>query len=184
MWLALPAWAAPPENPLGGVRFEPQAAVGAQSVPLVATGLRARFWIKGYAVGLYMAEAGHTADELLAVAGPKRLQMRMLLEVPMPDFIKALHQGFERNNPSDVQARLAERLARFDAQLSPVGKVKKGDTVNLDFVPGKGLSFALNGRVMGDPIPGDDFYRALLLVFVGQHVSDDNLRASLLGRKP
>ena len=55
-------------------------------------------------------------------------------------------------------------------------------TVNLDFLPAQGLLFAVNGRLLGAPIPGEDFYGALLRVFVGELVSDDRLRAGLLGK--
>ncbi len=181
--LALPAaHAADPTNPIGGVRFEPQVQLAGQALQLNGTGLRAVLFLKGYAAALYLAQRAGTADAVAAVPGAKRLQLRLLLEVPAAEFVKAFHQGIERNNPADVQAMLAERAARFDALLKPVGKFKKGDAVNLDFLPGQGLQFWHNGKLLGAAIPGEDFYAALLRVFVGEHVSDEKLRAGLLGK--
>ena len=178
----LPARAADPTNPIGGVRFDPQVQLAGQALQLNGTGLRAVLFLKGYAAALYLGQRAGTADAVAAVPGPKRLQLRLLLEVPAAEFVKAFHQGIERNNPADVQAQLAERATRFDALLKPVGKFKKGDAVNLDFVPGQGLQFWHNGKLLGAAIPGEDFYGALLRVFVGEHVSDEKLRAGLLGK--
>ncbi len=171
-----------PENPIAGVRFEPRLQLGGQALQLNGTGLRAAAWLKGYAAALYLAQRADSAEAVVALPGPKRLQLRLLLDVPAAEFVKAFRKGLERNHPPALQARLAERGERFVALLQPLGEVKKGSTVNLDFLPGQGLLFWHNGRQLGAPIPGDDFYGALLRVFIGEHVSDERLRAGLLGR--
>ncbi len=175
------AQAAEPANPIGGVRFEAQAQVAGQALQLNGTGLRALRIFKAYAAALYLPQRAATADAVVSQAGAKRLQIRMLWGVPAGEFVKAFHVGLERNNPPELQVRLADRAARFDALLQPLGKIASGDTVNLDFQPGQGLVFSHNGRVVGAAIPGEDFYGALLRVFIGEQVSDDRLRAGLLG---
>ena len=180
--LGSPSAAAEPVNPIGGVRFEPQVQLAGQPLLLNGTGLRAQFIFKGYAAGLYLGQRANNADAVVAQGGAKRLQMRLLIDVPADQFIKAFHQGIERNNPPEVRARLAERAVLFDALLRPLGEIHKGDAVNLDFLPGQGLVFWHNGRQLGAAIPGEDFYGALLRVFVGEHVSDERLRAGLLGQ--
>ena len=177
-----PALAAEPANPIGGVRFEPQAQVAGQALQLNGTGLRALRIFKAYAAALYLPQRASSADAVVSQAGAKRLQIRMLWGVPVAEFIKAFDVGVKRNHPPEVQAQLAERVARFDALLTPLGKIASGDTVNLDFQPGQGLVFSHNGRSMGAAIPGEDFYAALLRVFIGEQVSDDKLRAGLLGQ--
>lgn len=174
--------AAEPTNPISGVRFDRQAQLAGQDLVLNGTGLRAVLFLKGYAAGLYLGRRAADGDAAVAQPGAKRLQLRLLLDVPAAEFVKAFHQGIERNNPPELQARLAERANRFDALLKPLGTLKKGDVVNLDFLPNQGLQFWHNGRQLGQAIPGDDFYGALLRVFVGVHVSDERLRAGLLGR--
>ncbi len=180
--LALAGVAAEVHNPIGGVRFDPSVQLAGQVLQLNGTGLRARFWIKAYAAGLYLGQRVQDADAALTQPGAKRLQLRMLLPVPAAEFVKALHLGVARNNPPALQASLAERVAVFDAMLTPLGEVRKGDTVNLDFLPGRGLLFFHNGRLLGPAIAGDEFYNAVLRVFVGEHVSDEGLRAGLLGQ--
>jgi hypothetical protein len=178
-----PAHAGAPENPIAGVRFEPRAQLAGQALQLNGTGLRAVAWFKGYAAGLYLARPAATADDALAQPGAKRLQMRLLVDVPIGEFVKAFHKGVERNTPPAQHAGLAERMATFDGLLRPLGKVRKGDLVNLDLVPGQGMLFWLNGRQLGAAIPGDDFYAALLRIFLGDHPVDDKLKDGLLGRR-
>ena len=55
--------------------------------------------------------------------------------------------------------------------------------VDLDYVPERGLQLSLNGKPRGEPIAGEDFYAALLLVFLGDRPTDTALRAGLLGVK-
>ncbi len=179
---SLPALAAEPVNPIGGVRFEPQVQLGGQPLQLNGTGLRALRIFKAYAAALYLVQPAGSADAVVAQPGAKRLQIRLLWGVPAEEFIKAFHLGLERNSPPELQARLAERAARFDAMLQPLGKIKSGDTVNLDYLPGQGLLFWHNGRQLGAAIPGEDFYGALLRVFIGEQVSDERLRSGLLGK--
>lgn len=180
--LALPALAGAPQNPIAGVRFEPQVQLGGQSLVLNGTGLRAVAWFKGYAAALYLPQRSEQVAQVVASPGAKRLQMRLLVDVPVEEFVKAFHKGVERNAPADQQAGLLARMARFDALLRPLGTVKKGDTVNLDLLPGRGMQFWHNGRLLGPAIEGDDFYAALLLIFLGDKPVDDALKAGLLGR--
>lgn len=179
-----PAAAGEPRNTVAGVTFEPRITLGGQALVLNGAGGFTRAIFTAYVAALYLTRRVATAEAAAATAGPKRIQMRMFYDVPMPEFIKALHQGFERNQPPEVQQRLAERLRRFDAVLGAFDKVRKGDTVFLDFLPGDGLQFSLNGKRSGEAIPGEDFYAALLHVFIGAHVSNERLRAGLLGRNP
>ena len=180
---AVAAPASGPENPIAGVRFDPVVQLAGQALRLNGTGLRAVAWLKCYAAGLYLARPAADAEAAVAQAGAKRLQLRLLVDVPVDEFVKAFHKGVERNTPADQQAALADRMARFDAQLRPLGQVSKGDLVNLDLMPGLGLLCWHNGRQLGPAIPGDDFYAALLRIFLGERPVDDALKAGLLGRR-
>ena len=145
--------------------------------------LKAFAWVKGYVAALYLSDRAGSHEQVLATNGAKRLQMRMLLDVPVAEFVKAFHKGVGRNTPQDQQAGLADRMERFDQLIRPLGKVLKGDAINIDFLPGRGMMLSHNGRELGAAIPGDDFYDALLGVFVGPKPVDDALKAALLGSK-
>ena len=144
-------------------------------------GLRAVAWFKGYAAGLYLARKATTPEAVLALPGPKRLQLRMLVDVPAAEFVKAFHKGIARNTPAAAQPALAGRMQRFEALVSSLRTVKARDVVDLDFLPAEGLVFVHNGRTLGTPVEGEDFYAALLRIFIGPRPVDAELKTGLLG---
>lgn len=169
---------------IAGVAFEPQARVDGQDLRLNGVGTRSVAWFTGYAAGLYLALPARTAAQAMNGPGPKRLQLRMLVDVPVEEFIKAFHKGVGRNVPAAQQPALAARMAQFDATLTAVGEVKKGDVINLDFQPARGMVLVINGQPRGQPIPGADHYAALLAVFLGERPVDDKMKLGLLGARP
>jgi hypothetical protein len=166
-----------------GQAFERRVRVGGAELLLNGTGVRAVAWFKGYVAGLYLGRHAGDAEAVLATAGPKRLQLRMLQEVPAAEFVKAFKKGVERNADAAELPHLAERMERFEALIAELGTVHKGDLINLDLEPGRGTVFSLNGTLRGDAIAGDDFYAALLRSFVGEHPYDTKLKAGLLGQR-
>ena len=179
--LALPWTPLAAQVTVEGQTFDARARVGGQDLQLNGVGLRAVAWLKGYAAGLYLPKKATTAADVLMMQGPKRLQLRMLQEVSTQEFIKAFDKGIKRNTPVDALPGMVDRMAKFDAQLTAMGKVRKGDVVDLDFVPGKGLTMTWNGKLQGEPIPGGDLYTALLKIFVGDKPTDPELKTGLLG---
>lgn len=165
-----------------GLRFDRRVQVAGVPLQLNGTGLRAVAWFKGFAAALYLPNRANAAQQAVAMAGPKRLQLRLLHDVPAAEFAKAFRKGMERNSEADERSRLAERIARFEGQINALGTVRKGDTVDLDLDPARGTLFGLNGTLRGEVVPGDDFYAALLRSFVGEKPYDNKLKAGLLGR--
>ena len=182
--LALPGLARAEPAPLmvEGQPFERRVRLAGTELQLNGTGVRAVAWFKGYAAGLYLAQAARAAEQALAAPGPKRLQMRMLQDVPSVEFEKAFDKGMQRNASVEQLPLLTARMAEFSRQIRSVGQVRKGDVVNLDLDPAVGTLFELNGTLRGPAIAGDDFYAVLLASFIGEHPYDKRLRAGLLGQ--
>lgn len=175
---ARPAWA---QVTVEGYTYAAQTSLGGATLRLNGVGLRAVAWLKGYAAGLYLGRKATTVDAVLADSGPKRLRLRLFVEVPAAEFVKAFYKGVERNTPAAQQPGLADRMKRFDAQVSSLKTLKAGDLVDLDFLPGDGLLFSHNGRRVGETLPGADFYAALLRIFIGQRPVDKEMKIGLLG---
>jgi len=165
-----------------GLPFDRRVRVGDTDLLLNGTGVRAVAWFKGYAAGLYLRSRASSPAQALAQAGPKRLQIRMLQEVPAVEFVKAFKKGVERNTPPADLPRLADRMQRFETLINALGTVRKRDVVDLDLEPGGATAFRLNGKLQGEVIAGDDFFAALLRSFVGERPYDDKLKAGLLGQ--
>jgi len=164
-----------------GASFDRRARVAGSELVLNGVGVRAVAWFTGYAAGLYLPARVSSPTQAVALEGPKRLQMRMLYEVPAAEFVKAFRKGVQRNVPAAELPRLAARMDRFASLIAGLGKVKKGDVVNLDFEPGRGTLFVVNGTLRGEPVEGADFYAGLLRSFIGERPYDEKLKAGLLG---
>lgn len=158
-------------------------AITLANVPLRLNGLgiRAVAWLKGYIAALYMTQPASSEQAVVAVPGPKRISLRMLQEASTVEFVKAIDKGFARNTAAELQAALDARRQRWNEAVLGIGKVKPGDTVNLDYVPGAGMTMTYNGAPRGAAIDGEDFYAAVLRVFVGQRPPDQRLKAGMLG---
>jgi hypothetical protein len=165
----------------GGHVFPPRADVAGRTLQLNGVGYRAVAWFKGYAAALYLPRKVRSTEEVLALEGPKRIQMKMLVDVPAQEFVKAFGKGVNRNTPAAEIPVLRERMAEFDGQVGGLVKVRKGDLVDLDYVPARGLVFVVNGVERGRPLPGEDLYRALLRIFLGERPVDKELKAGMLG---
>jgi hypothetical protein len=187
VWGLWPGLARAEEAPLvvEGQSFERHVQVAKSDLVLNGAGVRKVAWFKPFAVGLYVASPATDAAQIAASAGPKRLQMRMLVDVPAVEFAKASRDGISQNAGSpDAASRLGERIGRFESLINELGKVHKGDVVDMDFDPARGMLFTVNGTLRGAPISGEDFYIALLRAFIGDHPYDRRLRAGLLGQAP
>jgi Chalcone isomerase-like len=177
---ALPAWATRSIK-VEGFTFIGDITLADAALQLNGVGLRAVAWLKGYAAGLYLPRRAATPAQVLAQAGPKRLQLRMLQDVEAEEFVKAFVKGVQRNTSAPEAARLAERAARFSAAVRSLVKLAKRDVIDLDFLPGRGLVLSRNGRPVGEPVAGDDFYAALLRCFIGEQPADPDMKVGLLG---
>ena len=163
-----------------GQRMALQAQVAGADLQLNGTGVRAVAWFKGYVAALYLPAQARTLAQVLGQSGPKRLQLRMLQDVPAQEFVKALNKGVARNATPAQWEALAPAVKQFDDMVALVGTVRKGDVIDIDLEPARGLLFSLNGKLRGDPVEGGDLYAALLRAFLGDKPYDDKLKAGLL----
>jgi hypothetical protein len=178
----LPAWAGAQSTvKVEGRVFEGSVQLAGTRLVLNGTGVRAVAWFTGYAAGLYLTARAGTAAQALSLPGPKRIQLQMMHTVPAVEFTKALRKGVARNCTPAQMAQIGQGLERFASQIDAVGKVRKHDVVDLDFDPARGLLFSINGKLRGEPIPGEALYAGLLRAFVGDDPYDEKMRAGLLG---
>jgi hypothetical protein len=154
--------------------FPGAARIAGVPLQLNGVGLRAAFIYKVYLAGLYLPTRVSSGAAALAESGPKRVQLRLLMDAASGEFARAFTGGLSRHLPAD-------RVASFDRSLRSAGDRKKGDVVNLDYAPDVGLTLTVNDRSVGSPLPGADLYAALLDSFVGAAAVDARLKAGMLG---
>ncbi|TXC65734.1 hypothetical protein FSC37_05820 [Piscinibacter aquaticus] len=165
-----------------GQQFDDRIRHGRHRTRAQRPGSARRGWFKGYAAGLYLGQKATTAEAALAAPGPKRVRMKMMVEVESKEFAKAFEKGMKRNLAPAEREALADRIDRFDRTVLALGVLKKGDTVDLDWLPARGLVLSVNGRAKGEPFAGESFYAAILKIFIGPDPVDKKLKAGLLGQ--
>ena len=189
---AVLALAAAASLPAQAVRYEGQdfpdtLQLGGSTLVLNGTGKRQVAIYPLYLAALYLPHKAAAPDAVYGQNGPKRLEMRIVIplvkDVSTQEFVKAINKGVNRNSTDAEKAAVEDRLKQFNAAISEVGRVKKGDLLVIDYLPSQGGTvLSVNGKVWGKPIEGQDFYTAFLKVFLGDNNSDARLRTGLLGQ--
>ncbi len=165
-----------------GQRLAPTVMLAGTDLRLNGSGVRTAGWFKGFVTALYLKAPATSAEQAQTQPGPKRLQLRLLHDVPVLEFSKALRKGVSRNSSEAEAARLEPALARFEAQINAVKKVRKGDVIDIDQDATGSLLFSVNGTLRGQTPAGTALFAAVLRGFVGDKPYDDKLKAGLLGQ--
>jgi hypothetical protein len=64
--------------------------------------------------------------------------------------------------------------------MAQMKEAKDGSTIRMDS-SGGAMQLAVDGKPAGAPIPGDDFFGALLRIWLGDKPVQDDLKKALLG---
>ena len=169
---------------VAGVKLEDKLrlAPGGPELVLNGAGIRTRVFFKVYVAGLYLAEKKGATNDVLALPGPKRVSMTLLRDLGAQQLSEALVEGIRNNSSAAEQEALKGRIDELVAVMNAIGEARTGDRIQLDFLPDSGTRVVLNGEPRGKPIPGEDFYRALLRIWLGDKPVDGDLKQGLLGR--
>jgi hypothetical protein len=179
LFVSLPALAGAAD--FAGVKVEPSARVGDRDLVLNGVGLRKRAFFKVYVAGLYLTEKRTSPAEILALPGPKRVSVTLLRSIPARRLVDGLTDDIRENSSPQELRAIRERLAELATYLLAMEHGKHGDVITFDWLPETGTRVALNGQVKGRDVPGEDLYRAVLRVWLGERPSSASLKKALLG---
>lgn len=166
---------------VAGVHVEDRIRLETSELVLNGAGLRTKAFFKVYVAGLYLAEKKASAEGVLALPGAKRVSMRLLRNLSAKQLTDALDEGFHDNTPAAEQESLKGPRAELIAIMNALQAAKEGDTIALDWLPGTGTRVMVNGEPKGNAIAGEDFYRALLRIWLGDNPVSGALKKALLG---
>ncbi len=164
-----------------GVKLDPTAQVGGATLQLNGAGLRTRAIFKVYVAGLYVPQKSSNAAALLAQKGPRRVAITMLRNVDADTFSGALAEGLQKNLGDAQFAGFKSQIDALSASFKAAGEAKKGDVIYLEFAPDTGTHVVINGKVQGGAIAGEEFYSALLRIWLGDKPVDGDLKKGLVG---
>jgi Chalcone isomerase-like len=163
---------------VSGVAMPDEVTVAGEKLRLNGMGVRHEMiFFRGYVIALYLEKPTTDAQIAIQTEDTRRLVITMLRNVSREMFVQAIESGIMRNSGAEMPAL----RARLDLLEHAVPDLKKGDVVDLTWVPGVGTLVRGQGRNM--TIPGKDFADALLAVWLGPSPVEAALKRVLLGGK-
>jgi len=149
-----------------------------QTLQLNGAGIRKKFFFKIYIGALYLPAVNHSASEVIESDAPNRVLMHFLYdEVSREKLSDGWKSGFKANHDRNTLNALEPRIEQFTKLFVDA---RKGDRIWIDYLPGTGTRVTMNGTVQGI-IPGADFNRALLRIWLGDEPVTDDLKQAMLG---
>ena len=169
---------------LEGVTLEDRVRVDDQELELNGIALRTRYiYVKVYVAGLYLPEKVTTAPAAFDIRGPKRIVLVMMREASADQFCESIGAGLRANNSEAELAQVRDQTEDLFAKIRGVAEARKGTRIMLDYAPSlAATTLFVDGAPQGKPMPGEDFYRALLRIWLGERPVQDDLKRTLLGQ--
>lgn len=166
---------------VAGVKFADTVKVAGKELRLNgAPGVRYKFIVKVYAAGLYLQEPKTTVEDVMKADGPRRMQLVMMRDVSSDDFGNAFMAGLNNNVDAKDKSKIVTQISKFGEMFALLDALKKGDVLDLDWIPGTGTQCYLNGKKIGEVTPDIVFYNSVLKIWLGDKPADNKLKANLL----
>jgi hypothetical protein len=184
LFLALVAWLATPSQAaqVAGVTYPPQLTVAGQPLVLNGAGIRYRFVVQVYTAGLYLPAPATTAEQALAMPGPKRLHIQMLRDIDGNTLGKLFTRGMEDNSTRAEFAQAIGGTLRLAEMFAVKKRLAAGEHFSVEWLPGRGTVVYVNGQPQGEPIQAPEFFTALMRIWLGKQPADQPLKNALLGQ--
>ena len=167
---------------VAGVKFEDTTSLGNTSLVANGAGMRKKAFFKVYAMALYLPEKQADAEGVLSAKGAKRIAITLLRDLTAKQFVDALQEGVASNHSESEMAALKERLNQFSEAMLGIGEAKTGAQVFIDFLSEGATRLTVNNEVRGSDLAGEDFFNALLKIWIGSKPVQDDLKQALLGK--
>ena len=166
---------------LDGMKYESTINVVAQDLVLNGVGTkRNKLGRRDYAVALYLKAKAKTPEAVLASPGAMSIGFRFLDDVNS-DAMGFLTTRVEANMEHADYLKAINGMMRLGSLLGGRTRFKRGDSFTLEYQPGNGTSLRFNNVPQGAPITAPEFFKAMLLVWLGPHPADEQMKLALLG---
>lgn len=164
-----------------GVKLDERTELQGSALQLNGAGTRFKAVFKVYVAGLYLSRAAKTPEDVIQQTGPKRLSVTMLRDIDAAELGKLLTRGMEDNMGKQAMAPLIPGLVRMSQIFSDQKHMRAGDTFAIDWLPGTGSVITVKGQAQGEPFAEPEFFKALMMIWLGPVPADRTLKNALLG---
>jgi hypothetical protein len=139
---AFGAWA---NVDVSGVSLDDTVTVGGVPLHLNGAGYRKRGYFKIDVTALYLQQKMTSLEAIESSPGVKRVQLVIQQDVTGSQASRYFLIDFEASATPAEFAKLITEVSQVGDIYSSLPKIKKGDIVTMDWIPGKGLVATLNG---------------------------------------
>ena len=162
-----------------GVKLDEKVSVGKSQLVLNGAGVRSKFIVDVYVGALYLPAKNSDEAAVIKADTPNRIAMHFLYsKVKRADAVEAWNEGFAANLTADELSSMKVQIDAFNAMFPDL---RKGDSVYIDYQPGKGTSVIINGKHKGS-VKGAAFNRAVQSIWLGKKPVTKDLKKAMLGR--
>ncbi|KPK28285.1 MAG: hypothetical protein AMJ61_02935 [Desulfobacterales bacterium SG8_35_2] len=164
---------------IGGIAVPESVTINNKLLVLNGAGIRKKLFMKIYVGALYLTVKQSNVSQILADPRAKRITMSFLYkEVSAERQVEGWNKGFRDNNSAEELEKLQDRINQFNLLFTVV---RRGDVIRLDYMPEEGTHVWINDTLRGT-IPGEDFYQALLKIWLGPKPAEEELKDAMLGK--
>lgn len=181
---AVPRLAAAAPVDIAGVKFEPTITLAGQKLVLNGAGIRYKFILKVYALGLYLPKKADSLEEIVQMEGPKRLHLVPLRDLTTDSFGRLVTKGIQTNATREEFVKILPDITRIGQLFASFPKMEEGDALVMDWIPGTGMVASFKGQVQGEPFKHPEFFNTIMKIWLGSAPPDSALKDALLGVKP
>ena len=163
-------------------QFEP-VVHAEQGQPLVLNGAGTRFRtvLRVYDLALYTPNKTRSREVLMNGNLPCRLEFVALRALNSTDIGLAFIKGMRANASPEQVSRHLPSMSQLIEIFSSRQKLEEGGRFGMEYVPGKGTIFRIDGRQHGQPVGDAEFFRMVLSIWLGDSAVEPLLRDALLG---
>ena len=161
-----------------GINFPEQVSLRGADLTLNGLGLQKAtfFKVDVYVGALYVTSTSRDPNALINTDRPQELIVHFLRSVRVEDVRKEWTRDFTHVAP-DRPVSLMQRVATLNTWLSDV---KRDERLTFIRQPGEGIQVIVDSVVKGI-IPGDDFSRTFMSIWLGAAPPSLELKRGLLG---
>ena len=116
------------------------------------------------------------------MSGSKRISITMLRDIDSNELGKLFTRGVEDNAPKTEMSKLIPGLLRMSQVFTDQKKLLTGDSFTFDWIPGTGGLLTVKGKQQGEPFKEQEFFTALLRIWLGPVPADYKLKEALLAK--
>jgi len=167
---------------VSGIKYEDSTVVAGHRLVLNGAGTRYKGPFKVYTAGLYLVRKSIAPDDILGQPGGKRISVTALRDIDAGELGKLMVRGVEDNMDRSALSKLIPGLMRMSQLFSERKKLLSGETFTIDWVPGTGAVVRVAGVQQGEPFKEQEFFNALLRIWIGPVPADWKLKDRLLGQ--